>query len=241
MRTPGRRYFESHWHIRLGGFIAISALAVASWFTYGRVQQLQNYRHNPHYETDHCFDCHESNNSKMKPAECFKCHDMLTRNLLPNAYEDRAKIRPQPCSHPIKMIDPVRGRTVTSLCLSCHKGDKALVAMVNIDDSAYVEIDVTATHPIGLKPTEHVFPKTLPLSLGGEIDCTTCHDHHATDKRLHLLRLFHPGNGRPADFRPLCNDCHEPGWMPVGKKTIDSVGESDRLRGKIRSYKRVGE
>lgn len=229
-RTSGRRRWETHWSI--WSILAVSLISVvyALFFLYARINQVRTHVHNPHYEADHCFDCHEANGSKMTAKDCYGCHDMLTRRLTFDARAKRAAMSEKPCTHPIKISDPARGRSVTGLCLSCHSTDKAFVAMINVQSNTYIEIDISATHPIGLMPTETIFPKTLPLNPGGQINCVTCHDQHGTDKRLHLLRLYHPGNGRPADFRPLCLDCHKEAWIPLGPKIADSVRESHELK-----------
>lgn len=213
MRTPGRRYFESHWHIRLAGSVAILLLASSVWFLYGRVQMLQR-PHNPHFETAHCFDCHEQRGSKMKAEDCFGCHDSRTRELLPGAIEKRLAMSGTPCSHPLITTDPAHGRSVTQLCMRCHEVVNGLVVMTNIATGAYVEFDMTETHPIGTMPTEHVYPKTLPLDKkSGAINCISCHDPHATDRRMRMLRYFYPGNGKPASYSPLCRDCHPDEWI----------------------------
>jgi len=100
--------------------------------------------------------------------------------------------------------------------------------MVDIAKKTYVEVDMAITHPIGLMPTETIHPRTLPLSREtGAINCITCHDQHAMDKRLRMLRYYYPGNGHPADFRPLCLDCHPEGWLPL-KMMPKAVKEAER-------------
>jgi len=229
MRSPGRRGWECKHTLRVGSMLAIFLLAGSMWFLYGRVKLLEK-PHNPHYETDHCFDCHDALGSKMKAKDCFGCHSILTRELLPGTIAKReALIGDKKCHHPLKTSGSGTQRTVTALCLSCHKNPKGLVAMTNISTGEYVEIDMKVTHPIGLMPTETIFPKTLPLSLQtGGIDCTTCHDQHSTDRRLRLLRYYYPGNGRPADFRPLCLDCHKDGWLPLKRLKAGAVIETKR-------------
>jgi len=229
MRTPGRRGWECKHTLRVGSLIAISLLAGASWFLYGRVKLLEE-PHNPHFEANHCFDCHEPMGSKMKVEGCFDCHDLRTRELLPNAIADREKmVGGKKCSHPLKSFGKIGVSPVTSLCLGCHHKTLGFVAMVDIHSKEYVEIDMSLTHPIGLMPTETIYPKTLPLGRDtGAINCTTCHDQHGTDKRLRLLRYYYPGNGRPADFRPLCLDCHVDGWLPLSKLKAGAVREAKR-------------
>lgn len=226
MRTPGRRPWELKHSLRIGTFVAICMLASSLWFLYGRVELLES-PHNPHYEANHCFDCHESMGSKMKADECFLCHNTLDRTLRPGALARRqALVGDKKCSHPIKSLG--RERTATALCLSCHKTVTGYVAMANISDGKYAEIDMAITHPIGLLPTETIHPKTLPLSQQtGAIDCITCHDQHAADRRLKMLRYYYPGNGRPADFRPLCLDCHDEGWLPLKVRPV-AVREARR-------------
>lgn len=215
MRTPGRRYFESHWHVRLAGAISISMLAISVWFLYGRVEEARG-PHNPHYGENHCFDCHRGDNKHENHIDCYECHDQLTRQLRPGAWDKFAKIsKSGRCMHDLR-VESGGERPVTALCLSCHRNASGYVALTNITDGKYVEIDITETHPIGLMPSETSHPKTLPLSRkNGAINCVTCHDQHATDRRLKMLRYYYPGNGHPPDFRPLCNDCHEEGWMPM--------------------------
>lgn len=228
VRTPGRRYWETHWHVRAAGAFAISLLVMAVWVLYHQMQELRTiHPTNPHYNDKFCFECHERNGSKMAAGGCMKCHDPMTRALLANAVEDRKRISEKPCSHPIKLNDPAKGRTVTQLCLRCHKAVNGYVSMLNISKKIYVEVDMSMTHPIGLLPTETIQPRTLPLGKAGEINCITCHDQHATDKRLRMLRMYYPGNGHPPDFRPLCNDCHPDGWLPL-KPGLDAVREAPR-------------
>jgi hypothetical protein len=100
--------------------------------------------------------------------------------------------------------------------------------MVDISTGKYVEVDMAITHPIGLMPTATIYPRTLPLSKEtGAINCITCHDQHAVDKRLRMLRYYYPGNGHPADFRPLCLDCHTEGWLPL-KIRPRAISEAER-------------
>lgn len=124
------------------------------------------------------------------------------------------------CLHDLKVTDSHNGeRPVTALCISCHKKITGYVAMVDIATKKYVEVDMAITHPIGLMPTETIYPRTLPLSKEtGAINCITCHDQHAMDRRMRMLRYYYPGNGHPADFRPLCLDCHAEGWLPLKLK-----------------------
>mgnify|MGYP000347476543 CR=1 FL=1 len=227
VRTLGRRVWETRLPVRFAGFVAICMLSVSVWFLWASVKRIQE-PHSPHYSENQCFHCHEPMGSAMKSEDCFKCHDLLSRQLLPNAIEDRKKLTPKECSHPIKLYDKNSGRTVTQLCLGCHKTVSGYVAMINIATEKYVEIDMASTHPIGLMPTEEVYPKTLPLSDSGAINCITCHDQHATDKRLRMLRYYYPGNGHPPDFRPLCNDCHPDGWTPLRRDRADIVREVQR-------------
>ena len=228
VRTLGRRMWETRLPIRFAGFVAICMLSVSVWFLWSSVRLLQR-PHSPHYGTTHCFDCHEGNNNHPEHADCYTCHDILTRGLLPGAMAAMLKQSPKgTCLHDIKGKTVDGRRSVTSLCLSCHKSVNGYVAMVNIESKQYVEIDMAMTHPIGLKPTETIHPKTLPLSKEtGAINCITCHDQHAADKRLRMLRYYYPGNGHPADFRPLCNDCHPDGWLPL-KVRPDTVKETSR-------------
>lgn len=229
VRTPGRRYWETHWHVRAAGAFAVTLLTMAVWVLFTQMRELKSIRPvNPHYNDQFCFECHERNGSAMKADDCMKCHDPLTRALLPNAFEDRKRMMDKRCSHPIKIWDAAKGRTVTQLCLGCHKTVNGYVALMNISKKMYVEVDMSLTHPIGLMPTLTVRPRTLPLGPNGSIECITCHDQHATDKRLRMLRLYYPGNGHPADFRPLCNDCHADGWHPLKPEASDSVREVPR-------------
>jgi hypothetical protein len=143
----------------------------------------------------------------------------MSRGLLAGAYEKlKVKSPNGDCLHDLKTGDnPLKSRrTVTALCISCHKKITGYVAMADISTGKYVEVDMAITHPIGLMPTESIYPKTLPLSKEtGAINCVTCHDQHAVDRRLRMLRYYYPGNGHPADFRPLCLDCHTEGWLPL--------------------------
>jgi len=230
MRTPGRRPWEIKYALRVGTFFSFCLLASSIWFLYGRVRMLEK-PHNPHYGPAHCDDCHVSDgkpdHSANSKEHCYSCHDSRTRELLVGAIEKlAAKVGPNSkCVHRIKEISPKVDRTVTSLCLSCHKKVQGYVAMVDIASKKYVEIDMAVTHPIGLMPTATIYPRTLPLSKEtGAINCITCHDQHATDKRLRMLRYYYPGNGRPADFRPLCLDCHPDGWLPL-KLRAEAVRE----------------
>jgi hypothetical protein len=225
-RTPGRRYWETHKIISLGTAIAVTLLAGSLWFLYGRIKLLEK-PHNPHYEPSHCFDCHESMGSKMTAEKCYDCHDRLTRQLLPGAVERRAKLSEQPCFHPLKLADRNNvERTPTQLCLGCHTNPKGYVAMANIRAGDYIEIDMSQTHPIGLMPGIEIYPRTLPLAENGAINCVTCHDPHGQDPRMRLLRYYYPGNGHPPDFRPLCNDCHPDGWMPLHLKRSDIIKDA---------------
>lgn len=233
VRTPGRRPWEVKYAIRLGGFISICMLAVSLWFLYGRVRLLET-PHNPHYGVNHCDDCHMTDGTPDHSAKdtehCYSCHDGRSRELLAGAREKLlAKVgEDASCVHQIKQMGPKTNRTVTALCISCHKKITGYVAMVDISTKKYVEVDMAITHPIGLMPTATIYPKTLPLSREtGAINCITCHDQHAADKRLRMLRYYYPGNGHPADFRPLCLDCHTDGWLPL-KLMPNAVREASR-------------
>lgn len=50
----------------------------------------------------------------------------------------------------------------TELCTSCHKS-----------------IDLTLSHPVGIRPVSVRVPADMPLSPEGFITCSTCHDVHA--------------------------------------------------------------
>lgn len=229
VKSPSRRYADFKWHFRLAGMAAVGILASSIFFLSGRVQELQGlHPHNPHFSQDHCFDCHEQHDKKKKrmgPEECFKCHDLLSRALLPNAKADMLKNNESSCVHPTRGTDPKVGSVPTLLCGGCH-APGGYVALYDISKKLYVEVDMAATHPVGLRPTATVYPRTLPLSHSGTIDCITCHDQHANDRRLRMLRLYYPGNGHPADFRPLCNDCHLDGWAPLTVNPRSAVRQS---------------
>jgi len=217
VRTLGRRIWETRLPIRFAGFVAICMLSISVWFLWSSVKRLQG-PHSPHYSVTHCFDCHEGgrDGDGDGDARCFGCHDPLTREPLPHAI---AITKDGVCAHRLKTMEDDRlktMRTATALCISCHKKITGYVSMVDISTGKYVEVDMSATHPIGLMPTETIHPRSLPLSREtGAISCTTCHDPHGTDIRLKMLRYYYPGNGRPADFRPLCLDCHSEGWLPL--------------------------
>lgn len=225
MRTPGRRVMDSRWTFRIAGMVATCMLAVSVWFTYGQVVELRNQTPiNPHFKEKMCFVCHEAKGMKVDDMDCYRCHDLNDRSLKPNA-----KSAAGGCAHPIKGASgPGKvPRPVTQLCLSCHKKVTGLVALYDISRRIYVEIDISKVHPIGLRPTESIHPNTLPLSDSGAINCITCHDQHGMDPRMRLLRMYHPGNGHPADFRPLCNDCHADGWQPITMRVDDVVTVRD--------------
>jgi hypothetical protein len=228
VRTSGRRHWETWFTIRLGGLVAICMLATSVWFLYGRVSLLEK-PHSPHYGTNHCYDCHRGDGGHKGHMECYNCHDMLTRQLLDGAHDRLHQISPSgECLHDLRVPKENGNRPVTALCRSCHKTVTGYVAMTNISDNKYVEVDIAEAHPIGLMPTETIYPRTLPLSKEtGAINCITCHDQHASDRRLKMLRYYYPGNGHPADFRPLCNDCHPQGWLPL-KLRPRSVQEAPR-------------
>lgn len=225
VRAFGRRFWEMHLPIRIAGIVSISMLSVSVWFLYGAVERLKA-PHSPHYSDKHCFDCHQGGGGKHEydTKECYQCHDARTRALLPSVTVSK-------CDHVLKDVstDPQHlVRPVTALCISCHKKVTGYVALVDISSGKYVEVDMSVTHPIGLMPTETIYPRTLPLSKDtGAITCTTCHDQHALDHRLRMLRYYYPGNGHPADFRPLCLDCHEDGWLPLKLRAVH-VGEAVR-------------
>jgi hypothetical protein len=221
MRTPGRRYLEVHWHTRLAILFSFLLLMASLATLYIQVYKIKG-PHNPHFESAHCFDCHDARGSKMTAVQCFDCHDHLSRELLPGAFEKRLAMSEVACSHPLKKLTP------TKLCLSCHDTVSGVVVMTNISDGEYIEIDMSITHPIGLMPSEVAYPKTLHLSDVGSIDCVTCHDPHGLDPRMKLLRYYHPGNGHPPDFRSLCNDCHSEGWLPLRLKRTDIVIKKGR-------------
>jgi hypothetical protein len=218
VRTLGRRVWETRLPIRFAGFVAICMLSVSVWFLWASVQRLQE-PHSPHYSDAHCFDCHQGGKDGHEEIRCYTCHDSRSRELLAGADEALKALRPDGgCLHDLKVGNSLltSTQTVTALCISCHKKVTGYVAMLNIESGKYVEVDMSKSHPIGLMPTATIYPRTLPLSKEtGAINCITCHDQHATDKRLRMLRYYYPGNGHPADFRPLCLDCHTDGWLPL--------------------------
>src|SRR5512139_1393387 len=60
-------------------------------------------------------------------------------------------------------------------------------------------------HPV-VKATERRLPKDLPLSVSGEVICSTCHDVHQEKAVSYLLRGY--DTGRYFVRMDMCLDCH---------------------------------
>ncbi len=63
----------------------------------------------------------------------------------------------------------------------------------------------TSHHPV-VKKTKRRLPEGLPLSPGGEVICSTCHDIHQQKVTAYLLRGF--DTGRYFVRMDMCLDCH---------------------------------
>ncbi len=117
-------------------------------------------------------------------------------------------------------------------CLSCHLADPSgkilehqLTAPVTTLCEPCHEKILTEgyQHPVDVRPQNIRVPADMPLSSGGEITCSTCHDIHASyftpyDTPSHYLRRYEGGK----DF---CGVCH--GSSIGGKRGhATTLGES---------------
>jgi predicted CXXCH cytochrome family protein len=82
---------------------------------------------------------------------------------------------------------------IETLCLRCH-----------------VEVRVTMSHPLGVKPTFEL-PSDMPLDWKGELTCTTCHLMHSTDdNRFYFSNKFLRRNSTGKAF---CLECHQNNFL----------------------------
>lgn len=113
---------------------------------------------------------------------------------------------------------------VSRLCLSCHDGTVALPAIgdgngkpARIAGKALLGTDLSDDHPISFtydaalaaRNGELVDPRLLPQSIGldqdGQLQCTACHEPHASSFRRSLVI--------DDRFSQLCVSCHQiRGW-----------------------------
>ena len=94
---------------------------------------------------------------------------------------------------------PTKGKTVPAEVLAGLKKGP-----VELCRDCHPEAEVSH-HPI-VKKTERVLPEGLPLSAGGQVTCSTCHDIHQKEPASYLLRGF--DTGRYSVRMDLCLDCH---------------------------------
>ncbi|MBI5904485.1 MAG: cytochrome c3 family protein [Deltaproteobacteria bacterium] len=66
--------------------------------------------------------------------------------------------------------------------------------------------DAETTHHPVVKRTARRLPEGLPLSAGGEVICSTCHDVHQEKPAVFLLRGY--DTGRYSVRMDMCLDCH---------------------------------
>jgi len=82
---------------------------------------------------------------------------------------------------------------IETLCLRCH-----------------VEVRVTMSHPLGVKPTFEL-PSDMPLDWKGELTCSTCHIMHSLDDNHFLFgNKFLRRNSTGKDF---CLECHQNNFL----------------------------
>ncbi len=120
-------------------------------------------------------------------------------------------------------------------CLSCHLTDpsgKVLEHQMTAPISTLCErchekiFAEGYLHPVDIRPQNIRVPADMPLSSGGEITCSTCHDVHASyftpyDMPSHYLRRYEAGK----DF---CRACHTVAVRGKGGHAA-SLGESHFL------------
>ncbi|MGE5664580.1 MAG: hypothetical protein ACM31I_09655, partial [Deltaproteobacteria bacterium] len=80
------------------------------------------------------------------------------------------------------------------LCRECHPVEEA------------------SHHPVVKRPGQ-ALPEGLPLSAGGEVICSTCHDVHLKGAPVALLRGF--DTGRYSVRMDMCLDCHAGGFSGI--------------------------
>lgn len=117
--------------------------------------------------------------------ECVECHGIHTAQGA--ALIDVA---------PLEADNPSTGTKLTgvsSLCLGCHS-----------DEGGILEVNLMATHPIGIIPKRAQVPAGN-LSVNGTLTCTSCHDPHPSNPNYMYLRADVSGSG---DMGAFCELCH---------------------------------
>jgi predicted CXXCH cytochrome family protein len=129
---------------------------------------------------------------------------------------------------------PTQPTGSSRLCLSCHDGTMAMGTLLRppggvqptlgkLTGSALLGTDLSNDHPISFTYDSKLAadrgelvdplgaPKALHLDVGGQMQCTSCHDAHAD--RTKFMRMD-PIKGA------LCTTCHQPtGWTNASHAT----------------------
>ncbi len=77
-------------------------------------------------------------------------------------------------------------------------------------------------HPVQ-KKTERNLPEGLPLSVTGDVVCSTCHDVHLKTSRVALLRGF--DTGRYNVRMDMCLDCHGQNFSTLNPHRVEAESE----------------
>jgi len=117
--------------------------------------------------------------------ECIECHGVHTAKGAALIGVD-----------PLEAQNPSTGTSVvdvSALCLGCHS-----------DEGGILEINLMATHPIGIIPKRAQVPSDY-LSVEGTMTCTSCHDPHPSNPNYMYLRAEVDSS---SDMGVFCEICH---------------------------------
>ncbi len=117
--------------------------------------------------------------------------------------ECHAKIPPKGVASWKEISEGLKAEPV-ALCRNCHPSS---------------EVD---HHPVNRK-TGRKLPEGLPVSAGGEVICSTCHDVHLKKKGITLLRGF--DTGRYTVRMDLCLDCHGGSFSAINPHRAESKSD----------------
>ncbi|MBE0474215.1 cytochrome c3 family protein [Rhodoferax sp.] len=219
------------WPVALVGLLLVVLLCWATTVSAG--DGLANTRHNftstgpgnfkvPETETTGlCTFCHTPHNANPSRA-------LWNRALSAANYTLYS-------SSTLKAV-PTQPTGSSRLCLSCHDGTLAMGTLLRppggvqytvgkLTGTGVLGTDLSNDHPISFTYDSQLAanrgelvdpqgaPKELHLDVGGQVQCTSCHDAHID--RAKFMR-FDPIKGA------LCTTCHQPtGWADTSHATSD--------------------
>jgi len=113
-------------------------------------------------------------------------------------------------------VVPEKGKVAAAKVLAGLKKDP-----VELCRGCHPESEVSH-HPV-VKKSERRLPEELPLSAGGEVICSTCHDIHQEKAATYLLRGF--DTGRYSVRMDMCLDCHGESFVAINPHNAGAESE----------------